>query len=154
MIPHVRNLKYLFQSRLLSPQCIRLLTTSTPNLAKTAPIRKGNTQNDEPMQFFGSGAASWRAKDTRSGGADEALWYQQYVISGSVAIFLIYFCILREENDIDQKLEGSLYDHIEGLEEQQLVIRYKYNRDNNIDTADIEKRLLELGIDARKFDQQ
>ncbi|XP_055917952.1 uncharacterized protein LOC129950141 [Eupeodes corollae] len=154
MIPHVRNLKFLFQQRLLSPNCVRLLTTTTLNQAKSTHARKIDEINDEPIKFFGSGAASWRAKDTRSGGADEALWYQQYVISGSVAIFLIYFCILREENDIDQKLEGSLYDHIDGLEEQQLVIRYKYNRDNNVDTSDIEKRLLELGIDARKLDQK
>ncbi|XP_017087782.2 uncharacterized protein [Drosophila bipectinata] len=103
--------------------------------------------NNEPIQFFGSQAASWRAKDTRSGGSDESLWYQPYVISASLAIFLLYFCCLREESDIDQRLEGNLYDHVSGLEEVQLTVNYKYNKEHGLDTKEQEKRLVELGVD-------
>lgn len=108
--------------------------------------------SNEPIQFFGSQAAAWRAKDTRSGGSDESLWYQPYVISASLGIFLIYFCVLREENDIDLRLEGSLYDHVSGLEEVQLTVNYRYNKEHGLDTKEQEQRLTELGVDLRQLD--
>ncbi|KAH8253788.1 hypothetical protein KR032_006853, partial [Drosophila birchii] len=103
--------------------------------------------SNEPIKFFGSQAATWRAKDTRSGGSDESLWYQPYVISASLAVFLLYFCWLREESDIDQRLEGDLYEHVSGLEEVQLTVNYKYNKEHGLDTKEQEKRLAELGVD-------
>lgn len=59
-------------------------------------------------------------------------------------MFLIYFCILREENDIDEKLEGSLYDHVEGLEETQLILSYNFNKEHGMPTEALEKRIAEL----------
>ncbi|ALC40895.1 CG30373 [Drosophila busckii] len=108
--------------------------------------------SNEPIQFFGSQAATWRARDTRSGGSEESLWYQPYVISASLAIFLAYFCILREESDIDLRLEGNLYDHVSGLEEVQLTVNYKYNKEHGLDTKLQEKRLTELGVDMKHLD--
>ncbi|XP_037948424.1 uncharacterized protein LOC119679906 [Teleopsis dalmanni] len=107
---------------------------------------------DAPVQFFGSQAASWSARATRSGGADDpnALPYQPYVISISLGIFILYFLVFREENDIDIKLGGNLYDHVRGLEENQLYLAYKYNIENGLDTKDIERRLKELGIDIKQ----
>lgn len=97
---------------------------------------------------MGSPAASMLARTARQGTVnfDEVPWYQTYVVCGSVAIFLIYFCALREENDIDIELEQSLYDRVPGLETTQLIINYKYNRENNIDNSGIIKRMQELGI--------
>lgn len=66
-----------------------------------------------------------------------------------MAIFLLYFCVFREENDIDKKLEGSLFDHIQGFEEVQLTQSYKHNLENNLDNSAIEVRLRELGIDPK-----
>ncbi|XP_018791614.1 PREDICTED: uncharacterized protein LOC108970593 isoform X2 [Bactrocera latifrons] len=108
-----------------------------------------NESSNEPIKFFGSKAATWRARDTRSGGSEDTLWFQPYVISGSLAVFLLYFCVLREENDIDKRLEGNLFDQVAGLEEVQLTVNYKYNRENGLDTSEIEKRLLELGVDIK-----
>ncbi|XP_034106355.1 uncharacterized protein LOC117569334 [Drosophila albomicans] len=110
--------------------------------------------SNEPIKFFGSQAATWRASESRSGGGDEALWYQPYVISASLAIFLVYFCILREESDIDLRLEGNLYDHVSGLEEVQLTVNYRYNKEHGLDTKEQEKRLTELGVDVRQLDSQ
>ncbi|KAH8392706.1 hypothetical protein KR200_011007, partial [Drosophila serrata] len=107
--------------------------------------------SNEPIKFFGSQAATWRAKDTRSGGSDESLWYQPYVISASLAVFLLYFCWLREESDIDQRLEGDLYEHVSGLEEVQLTVNYKYNKEHGLDTKEQEKRLAELGVDLNQL---
>lgn len=65
-------------------------------------------------------------------------------MSASIAIFLIYFCILREENDVDEKLSMSLYDRIDGLEEHQLEASIQYNRANGLSTLELENRLKEL----------
>ncbi|KMY92220.1 uncharacterized protein LOC6733508 [Drosophila simulans] len=108
--------------------------------------------SNEPIKFFGSQAATWRAKDTRSGGSDETLWYQPYVISASLAIFLLYFCALREESDIDLRLEGNLYEHVSGLEEVQLTVNYRYNKEHGLDTKEQERRLRELGVDLGQLD--
>ncbi|EDW10168.1 uncharacterized protein LOC6580388 [Drosophila mojavensis] len=108
--------------------------------------------SNDPIKFFGSQAATWRARDTRSGGSDESLWYQPYVISASLAIFLIYFCCLREESDIDLRLEGNLYDHVSGLEEVQLTVNYRYNKEHGLDTKEQEQRLRELGVDIAQLD--
>ncbi|KNC20915.1 hypothetical protein FF38_00313, partial [Lucilia cuprina] len=120
---------------------------------------KQRTQTDEevdnePIKFFGSQAATWRAKDTRSGGSDEHLWYQPYVISASLAVFLLYFCVLREESDIDLKLEGSLFEHVQGLEEVQLTMNYKYNKENGLDNKEVIQRLSALGIDVKLLDAE
>ncbi|EDV59560.1 uncharacterized protein LOC6542714 [Drosophila erecta] len=114
--------------------------------------RDDDMVSNEPIKFFGSQAATWRAKDTRSGGSDETLWYQPYVISASLAVFLLYFCALREESDIDLRLEGNLYDHVSGLEEVQLTVNYKYNKEHGLDTKEQERRLRELGIDLGQLD--
>ncbi|XP_030388481.1 uncharacterized protein LOC115634735 [Scaptodrosophila lebanonensis] len=122
--------------------------------AQKLPIedKAGEQQNtNDPIKFFGSQAATWRARDTRSGGSDEALWYQPYVISFSLGIFLLYFCVLREESDVDQRLEGDLYDHVSGLEEVQLTVNYKYNKEHGLDTKEQEKRLIELGVDLSQL---
>lgn len=71
-------------------------------------------------------------------------WFQPYIISLSLVVFLVYFCVLREENDVDRQLERTLYDHIEGLEEKQLEISLAYNQQHGIDTRDIEERLVQL----------
>lgn len=108
--------------------------------------------NDEPIKYFGSKAATWRAKDTRSGGADQHLWYQPYVITASLSVFLLYFCVFREESDIDLKLEGNLFQHVQGLEEVQLTMNYKYNKENGLDNTEVITRLKELGIDVKLLD--
>lgn len=124
---------------------------------KQAPNIKSQNEeaiSNEPIKFFGSQAASWRARDTRSGGSEDSLWYQPYVISASLAIFLVYFCMLREESDIDLRLEGNLYDHVSGLEEVQLTVNYRYNKEHGLDTKEQEKRLIELGVDLKQLDAQ
>ncbi|KAL5288116.1 hypothetical protein ACFFRR_008771 [Megaselia abdita] len=131
---------------LRTPLIQRLSFSTTARLTKDIAAKE---VKDEPIKFFGSKAASWKAKDTRSGKAEEMLWFQPYVVSGSLAVFLIYFCFLREENDIDRKLEGTLFEHIAGLEEVQLTMTYKHNLENNIDNSSIEKRLKELGVDPK-----
>lgn len=77
-------------------------------------------------------------------------WYQPYVVCGSVAVFLIYFCILREENDIDSEFDKTLYERLSGLEKTQLIQSYKFNKEHGKDTADIERRLKEIEIEEAR----
>lgn len=100
---------------------------------------------DKPVQYSKSKAYTWKAEKTRSGGhLDDYPSYQPYVISGSLTVFLLYFCVFREENDIDEELGKSLYDRIEGLEERQLQVALQYSSEHGQDTSAIVKRLQEL----------
>ncbi|XP_069691292.1 uncharacterized protein [Periplaneta americana] len=100
---------------------------------------------DKPIPFSKSKAATWKAQATRSGeSAVDYPWYQSYVISASLTIFMLYFCVFREENDIDEELGRSLYDRIEGLEERQLQLSLDYNEQHGKDTSAILARLEQL----------
>lgn len=77
---------------------------------------------------------------------DDTPWYQRWIVTGSTSIFMLYFFVFREENDIDQRLEKSLFESVPGLEQTQLIINYKYNIEHNIDNKDIINRMKELGI--------
>ncbi|XP_058831914.1 uncharacterized protein LOC131690280 [Topomyia yanbarensis] len=127
----------------------RCLSTMRAKLQKSVSQQEyDHRTTNEPIKYFGSSAARWKAEHSRSGVANEdMLWYQPYVVIASVAVFLIYFCVLREENDIDRDLEKSLYDHIPKLEEQQLLMNYHYNKEHGISTVEIELRMKELGMD-------
>ncbi|XP_052897565.1 uncharacterized protein LOC128304416 [Anopheles moucheti] len=103
--------------------------------------------NNEPIKYFGSQASRWTAQRSREGPKGQDMpWFQPYVVNFSVAIFLIYFCVLREENDIDEGLGRSLFEHVPGLEEKQLIVSYHYHKENGLSTLDIENRMKELGM--------
>uniref|UniRef100_A0A182YQD3 Uncharacterized protein n=1 Tax=Anopheles stephensi TaxID=30069 RepID=A0A182YQD3_ANOST len=128
----------------------KLLPVST-NFSQSATIKKqADTKeevNNEPIKYFGSQASRWTAQRSREGPKGQDVpWFQPYVVNFSVAIFLIYFCILREENDIDEGLGRSLFEHVPGLEEKQLIVSYHYNKENGLPTLDIENRMKELGM--------
>lgn len=55
--------------------------------------------SSDPIKFIGSPAAAWQAKQGRAGAVDpsEIPWFQPYVVITSVAVFLLYFCVFREE---------------------------------------------------------
>lgn len=67
---------------------------------------------------------------------------------------MIYFCVLREENDIDEKIKQPLYNVVPGLEEQNLLVVHKYNSENRQDNKVIEARMRELGMDVDGIKRQ
>lgn len=126
-------------------------TAATTTVASTVPPARNSSAAaivDEPIAFFGSGAASWKAREGHSGGQEGSLWYQPYVISGSLAVFLLYFCVFREESDVDHKLSGDLFDHVAGLEVTQIKLAYNYNKEHGLPTEELERRLVELAQGA------
>lgn len=98
-----------------------------------------------PLSFSKSKAAKWSAKDSFSGRniSDDSPWYQPFVISASIAAILLWYCVLREENDVDKELGKTLYGRVDGMERKQLELALKYNNPG-VDTVAIRKRLDEL----------
>lgn len=103
---------------------------------------------DKPIRYSTSPAATWKAEASFTGreNPDFTPWYEPYVVVFSVGIFLLYFCVLREESDVDREFDVSLFDRVEGLEEIQLVNIIKYYETNNpnYDVKPFEKRLAEI----------
>ncbi|CAB3359490.1 Hypothetical predicted protein [Cloeon dipterum] len=62
----------------------------------------------------------------------------------SLTVFMIYFCVLREENDLDDEMRVSLFDRLPGLEKNQLELAMEYNKERGIDTKRLESRLKEI----------
>ncbi|XP_022916783.1 uncharacterized protein [Onthophagus taurus] len=106
-------------------------------------------EDDKPIKYSMSPASKWKAEQTRSGNKNQRLWYEPYVVIASLSAMLIYFCVLREENDIDLELQKSLYARIEGLEEHQLRVLLDYNKRHGLETRDIIKRLDEIESSRR-----
>ncbi|CAL4248586.1 unnamed protein product, partial [Meganyctiphanes norvegica] len=104
-----------------------------------------------PVKFSASRAATWKVRDTygssKTDDLTKGVWYEPYIVSLSVTVFLIYFALLREENDVDDKLTVSLYNHIDGLEEKQLEISLKHNIEAGLDTRAIITRLAEIQLE-------
>ncbi|XP_026754773.1 uncharacterized protein LOC113514881 [Galleria mellonella] len=107
---------------------------------------KVEINENEPIKFTTSAAARKTALPVFRKPIANMPWYQPYSVVGSVAVFLIYFCILREESDIDQEFDKTLYDRIKGLEKQQLIQSYKFNKEHGKSVEDIERRLKELEV--------
>ena len=70
--------------------------------------------------------------------------YQPYSVIFSVLAVLIYFGVLREENDMDELLTVSLYDKMPGLEEKNIRIAIDHEKRSGGSTSELEKRLAEL----------
>lgn len=113
------------------------MSTAPPSERK--PL--SDAQNtDDSYKYFGSAAEKIRAFPETSAEDDN----KAYILMATLAVFLIYFCILRESNDVDELLERNLYDHF-GPEASRLAKAYQYNIKHNLPTAEITNRLRELG---------
>lgn len=101
---------------------------------------------DKPFKFSTSRAATWKPRDSYGSheSEDKMPWYQTYVVVASVSAFLLYFCVLREENEADENLKKTLYDYIEGMEEKQLEMSLEHNIQMGKDTSAIIARLKEI----------
>lgn len=95
---------------------------------------------DEPLQYFGTEVEKIRSTPAPPPRPE----YSPYIVHVSLMVFLIYFCMLREENDIDDLLKRDLFDHF-GEEASRLKKAYDYNIKHNLPTTEIVNRLRELG---------
>ncbi|KAI9564991.1 hypothetical protein GHT06_008733 [Daphnia sinensis] len=124
---------------------IRILKKRTVMQSATDKSNKQTEDPNAPLSFSKSKAAKWSAKNSFSGRniSDDSPWYQPFVISASVTAILLWFCVLREENDIDKELGKTLYERVDGMERKQLELALKHSGPG-VDTIAIRKRLDEL----------
>ncbi|XP_074648911.1 uncharacterized protein LOC141904244 [Tubulanus polymorphus] len=99
--------------------------------------------NEGPTPYSKSKARDYKATDTfmANTGRPE---YQPLILMTSLAVFMVYFFYLREENDIDIMLYQPLEHHIEGMDEEQLNIMIRQSRSVGRNTDELELKQLEL----------
>lgn len=73
---------------------------------------------NQPIKYSTSKAATMRIDEYRDPYGDDYPWYQSFSISLSLTVFLGYFCILREENDIDLILDTDLGESLSRAEKE------------------------------------
>lgn len=79
--------------------------------------------------------------------------YQGIIVTISFFVFTVYFCYLREENDLDDLLRTSLFDQVPSLEEPHLVQAIKLMKEKGLDTSEAEARLKDL-VEKRLAEEQ
>lgn len=112
--------------------------------ARRSYSSKLDPAENEPIKFSTSPASRKTTRPIVRKVDTDMPWYQPFSVVGSVAVFLIYFCILREENDVDLEFNKTLYERIKGLEKEQLLQSYRFNKEHGKSVDEIEKRLQEL----------
>jgi len=122
----------------------RHVSTSSRLLTKRQ-VDTDDDVTDKPIQFTTSKAAEIAPWDAYSGKNVNSPPFEATIVWGSFAAMLIYFGILREENDIDQELGKSLFHRVDGLEEVQLRKYLSYARIHKLEDVEaVEKRLKEV----------
>lgn len=117
------------------------MTYQTGNRLASSNVQENENQ---PVKFSTSPAAKTTVAPVMRKTKTDMPWYQPYSVLASVTVFMIYFCILREENEVDLEFNKTLYERIHGLEKEQLLQSYRYNKENGKSVEDIEKRLREI----------
>lgn len=105
--------------------CFRLIGDSSRRWASSSKSRTPDDiehEEDKPVVYSTSKAAQWKAQHSfRPMIKHEPPAVQRYSVILSTAAFLIYFCILREENDLDEILDRPLSATVPDIEK--LVIK-------------------------------
>lgn len=95
-----------------------------------------------PIKYTTSKAANWKARYSNSGVPfDNDPKIQPFVVMASLAVFMLYFFQLREENDIDKALEQSIFERRPDIEMATLEGAIRNCKVNNVDTTLMEERL-------------
>jgi len=125
-----------------------LTTTTCPScmLSRQIATTPVSRQEDEkgPVKFTKSGAYTLNPLMANEQKRRDTPWFQGPLVAFSTASCLLYFTMLREENDMDVELAGKLYDKVEGLEKMDLINSIKYNEEHGLDTRALKQRLKEV----------
>ncbi|XP_011176202.1 uncharacterized protein LOC105208132 [Solenopsis invicta] len=102
----------------LTAQNIRHKWNTVSSKNQNATMESEDDDTDQPIKYSTSKAANMRIDEYRDPVGDTYPWYQGYIVSLSIAVFLGYFCILREENDIDLMLHTDLGESLKTMEKK------------------------------------
>jgi len=98
---------------------------------------------DKPIKFSTSNANKHRAYDTFCTKSN-APWYQIYIVTFSAFVFLLYFGVLREENDMDEYLSLSVGQRVPAVQEQTLVQQIRDGKQLGKDVSELVNEVKEL----------
>lgn len=144
---NIGRLRFLVPLKNILSFCSPCQAAYVPIQLRTFARKPTIDPNDEPIKFTESGAIHGIA-DIRRIDRDKKPWYQGLVCAASIVVFLVYFCVLREENDVDQMFDKDLYETVHGLEviNLQVARRYYFSVGNSPEVSKIDARLKELGV--------
>lgn len=78
--------------------------------------RSDAEEDDKPYVYSKSKAAEWKAAQTFRPPERDVPPAQRWSVLLSISAFLIYFCVLREENDFDEYLARPITETVPELE--------------------------------------
>uniref|UniRef100_A0A131YPN2 Uncharacterized protein n=1 Tax=Rhipicephalus appendiculatus TaxID=34631 RepID=A0A131YPN2_RHIAP len=87
-----------------------------PALQRRAAGGKAD-EDDKPYTYTTSNAAKWKAAQSFRTPETNAPPAQRWSVLASISAFLIYFCVLREENDLDQHLARPITETVPELKQ-------------------------------------
>lgn len=103
--------------------------------------------DEKPVQFSKSAAFKYRP-ELSFGAEDQSadrLWIEPYVIIFSLGAFMLYFFVLREESDIDDRLgRDSLEQQLRKYEIEDIRKAIEKCKVNHVDSTELEDKLEEL----------
>ncbi|KAI2806342.1 U4/U6-U5 snRNP complex subunit lsm8 [Blomia tropicalis] len=99
--------------------------------------------NDKPITYTKSKAYTYKAAQSFRTTEDEITYskHTSLIVKVSIAIFLIYFGVLREPNDIDEILGADLFDVMPELEIPMLENEIKRLEAHGINADELRKKL-------------
>ncbi|KAB7498314.1 hypothetical protein Anas_02958 [Armadillidium nasatum] len=103
---------------------------------------------NEPVKFSTSKAASWNSHRiylTPIGlGENVRPSYELFFLTSSMGIFFLYFFVLREENDIDIKIDLEMYDRENSFKRKELEACIRIFKKKGKETKHLEEMLKQL----------
>ena len=120
-------------------------SASARHCAKSGASPSEEEEDNAPIKYSTSKAREHSPFDTfltrRKGPA-----YQPYIVIASMTVFLVYFLMLREENDMDEELDRSLFDKIPTLKDQTILAEIHKAKAAGRDVTQLELQLKQLRI--------
>lgn len=99
---------------------------------------------ETPPPFLDSDAAKWTPTPYLDANRERPV-AKDIIVTLSSLIFMIYFFILREENDVDLKLTRTLSETLHDVEVTKLNEEYRTKISKNLPVDGVKERLRELG---------
>ncbi|XP_034243444.1 uncharacterized protein LOC117646530 [Thrips palmi] len=107
--------------------------------------KSDETIDEKPVPFTSSKAANFNSEDnTVNSGRTNKPEFEHIIVKLSIFAFLVYFCILREENDWDLNMSSSLIESVPDMELIMLRNKRKFASDSDPFTETDRLRLEEL----------
>jgi len=131
----------------------RMIHTSTVTRKDTSSEDSGDLR--QPLQYSGSKASQYDSIETFAPKRKARPKWEHTSVLISTVSFLIYWGVLREENDWDEMLYDTerMYTQVPGLEENQLQAAITYNKNAGLSTDEMKTKLEEVRAKRKELEK-